>query len=55
MYSISFWGSSRVFSTSMNEERSLMPGGADSLSEVCVGEEADDISGAACGSGGGRG
>jgi len=55
MYSISFWGSSMVFSTSINEERSLTPGGADGLSEVLVGEEADDISGAACGGGGGGG
>lgn len=55
MYSISFCGRARVFSTSMKEDRSLIPGGVEGFSsgveEVGLGE----VSSTGCGGGGGGG
>ena len=51
MYSISVWGRARVFSTSMKEDRSLIPGGAEGFGgmEVLV----DEVSPVGWGGGGG--
>ena len=55
MYSISLWGSSKVFSTSMKEERSLTPGGPEGLSDVAMEEGIAEGPGAGWGGGGGGG
>ena len=57
MYSISFWGSSRVLGTSMKDERSLMPGSDEDLSWVAfgIGIGVGCVSCVACGGGGGGG